>query len=148
MDLENKQYQQVSSQNENSYEIKNYYVVDKHMYLILCLPFLYFLFMFILWIQLSFLLDCGLHINFWIGMLYLIILNFVFAIIINIKYKISNKNEYILFLFSLLWTIGGIYINTSVYNECRNDTSILSTFIIFLLSSFMFTVVIINNKVN
>lgn len=127
-------------------ELTNYYVVDKHIYLMLCMPFLYFKFLFILWIQLSFCLNCGIYINFWFAGIYITILSFIIILIINIKYKIKYKLEYITFLFSLIWMLLGIYMNNGLYTECSDNKIILSTFIVYLLSSSMFTFVITTNK--
>lgn len=110
--------------------------------------FLYLEFIFILWIHLSF-IHCGLYMDLWFCGLYTNICFCLILATIYKKYTINQIFESILFLFNILWFIGGLFfIRNEMYNECSDNTILQPTIIFYLLSNIMITFAISKNKIN
>jgi hypothetical protein len=115
------------------------------------LAFLYQEFLFLLWVQLSFINICGTYINLWFCGAYTNIFLCMILIFYYIKCQNINKIfECLLFLFNLIWAGAGLYFQqSSEWNdsiECRNSSILKPTIIFYIMNNVIFTWFITQNK--
>jgi hypothetical protein len=117
--------------------LANYFIVNKQLCLVLTLPFLFFQSLMLLWIQLAFIIDCGIFVNFWFGGTYIILTIYTIIYIIKFHYNILKEIIVLLiFIISFIWMFIGIKLNQSyMYNECKDTYKniLLSTIICLYL---------------
>jgi magnesium-transporting ATPase (P-type) len=140
-DLEN----QVYEEKQNVFSFKKFNLG-------LSLTFLYQEFVFLLWVQLSFIFNiCGTYINLWFCGVYT---NIFFCMILTLYYiKCRNVNkifECLLLFFNFVWAGAGLYFQQSTeWNdlpECKNNPLLKPTVIFYILQNIIFTWFISKNR--